>query len=57
MNQLKTGTSMGKITVNLKAMNSRLNGAEEWIGDLENQIMEIRRATKKTQKKKRENNI
>lgn len=29
MNQLKTGTSMGKITVNLKAMNSRLNGAEE----------------------------
>lgn len=57
MNQLKTGTSMGKITVNLKAMNSRLNGAEEWIGDLENQIMEIRRAAKKTQKKKKENNI
>ena len=48
-NQGKLENSFAKMKAELKAMNSRINNAEEWISDLEDRIMEITLSEQQTE--------
>ena len=47
--QEKLETSFAEMKAELKAMNSRMNNAEEWISDLEDRIMEITQSEEQTE--------
>ena len=47
--QEKLENSLAEMKAELKAMNSRINNAEEWISDLEDRIMEITLSEQQTE--------
>ena len=57
-NQEKLESSFAETKAELKAMNSRINSAEEQISDLEDRIIEITQSEEKTKsQRKKESNI
>ena len=55
-NQEKLENSFTEMKAELKAMNSRMNNAEESISDLEDRKMEITQSGQQTAKKKKKEN-
>ena len=51
-NQSKLDNSIAEINTDVKAMNSRLTKAEEWISDMEDRIMEITQSEQQTERQK-----
>ena len=49
-NQEKLGNSFAKMKAELKAMNNRMNNAEERINDLEDRIVEITQSEQQTER-------
>ena len=48
-NQEKLENSFAEIKAELKAINNRMNNAEEWISDLEDSMMKITRLGQQTE--------
>ena len=47
--QEKLENSLAEMKAQLKALNSRMNNAEEWVSDLEYRIMEITQSGRQTE--------